>query len=128
MNEKIYKIVDITSEYDVIINAGLEDNISDGTEFEIFAYGKEVLDPDTHESLGTLDIIKTVVEAVTVYPKMCRCRKIVVEKKQPFGMLLSEYVEVQSAKKLNIDYSDIQPNIEIDSRIKIGDLVRIKHH
>ena len=128
MSEKIYKIVDITSEYDVVINAGLDDNISAGTEFEIFVYGKEIIDPDTHESLGTLDIIKTVVEAVAVYPKMCRCRKIVIEKKQPFGLILQDFVEVSTAKKLDVDYADIQPNIEIDSKLKIGDLARIKRY
>lgn len=128
MSEKIYKIVDITSEYDVVINAGLNDNISDGTEFEIFVYGKEIVDPDTLESLGTLDVIKTVVEAVSVYPKMCRCRKIVMEKKQSFGLILQDFVETPTAKKLNVDYADIQPNIEIDSKLKVGDLARVKRH
>lgn len=127
MIDKIYKIVDITSEYDIVINAGFDEGISDGTKFEIFVYGKEIFDPDTNESLGTLDIVKTVVEAVTVYPRMCRCRKIVMEKKS-LGLILQDFVEVPTAKKLNIDYIDINPNIDIDSKLKIGDLARIKQH
>ncbi len=134
MFDTLYKVVDITSEYDVVINAGYEDdNVTDGTKFEIFAYGKEILDPDTKESLGTLDIIKQTVEAVNVYPRMCRCRNIEIVKKTIPSILSSialyeKETEVPTAQKLNIDYTDIQPNIDVDRKIKVGDLARIKQY
>ena len=127
MDKNIFKVVKIVSDHEIVINAGSEDLISKGQSLEVFTPGEEVIDPETHESLGTLDNIKATVEVVNLYPKMCLCMNIQYEKKNsplsPLSILQSN--EKPVIKRLNIDSTQISGGLDKDdSKIRIGDLVR----
>jgi len=55
MDTKVAKIVD---EYTVVINKGSDAGVKAGQRFLIFAFGEDIIDPDTGESLGKLEIVK----------------------------------------------------------------------
>ncbi len=110
-----YKIVKIIDDKTVIINAGSNNKVTKFDKFEIYDIGEEVIDPDTGESLGTLDVIKETLNVVRIYPKMCMCRKI-----YKLDIFTGERV-----KSLNVDTKDISGGITDENHIKVGDKVRI---
>ncbi|MDS1004986.1 hypothetical protein P9J83_15990 [Clostridium sporogenes] len=127
MDKNIFKVVKIVSDSEIVVNAGSEDSIKKGQELEIFTQGEEIFDPETKESLGTLDTVKATIEVVTVYPKMCLCMDIEYERSPSLltavGMMQGQKVKV--AKRLNVDSTQISGGLNNDDqKIHIGDLVR----
>ena len=56
---KIFKVVKILDDYKLAINAGAKDQISLGQKFLIYSLSdEEIIDPDTNQSLGYLEIVK----------------------------------------------------------------------
>ncbi|MFC2948578.1 hypothetical protein [Virgibacillus sediminis] len=68
-----FKVVKIVDEYLVVVDYGRIHNAESDDILEIFQVGEEVIDPETHESLGTLDIIKAKIKVLNVYEKMSLC-------------------------------------------------------
>ena len=52
---KVAKIVD---EYTIVINKGARDGVKSGQRFLFYNYSEEVLDPDTKDSLGKLEVVR----------------------------------------------------------------------
>ncbi|MGR3318293.1 MAG: hypothetical protein ACUZ8O_07395 [Candidatus Anammoxibacter sp.] len=69
---KISKILD---EYNVVINKGIDDGITEKMPFVIFSISSsdEIKDPDTQESLGKLELVKGYVTAVHVQERVTIC-------------------------------------------------------
>jgi hypothetical protein len=117
-----WKVVKIIDEYNIVVNAGYEHGINKGARLEIFVPGEEVIDPDTNESLGTLDTIKAYLEVKNVFPKMCVCEN--AETRQ-VSLLAAYHLTREETKPLNIDSSQISGGLnKTDRKIRIGDLVR----
>lgn len=77
MNEdNEYKVVKILDSENIIINAGEDDGIKIGDDFEIVGKGIEIKIPGTDTSLGNIDNVKDSVTVVKLYPKMCMCSHI----------------------------------------------------
>lgn len=53
----IGKVVKSLDENTLVINKGARDGVTSGNRFLIYRLGEELFDPDTKESLGTLEII-----------------------------------------------------------------------
>lgn len=60
MNKKIenIKIVKIIDAFQIVINKGSADGITDYMNFLVYEEGEEIIDPDTKKSLGILEIAK----------------------------------------------------------------------
>ena len=69
MNE-VFKIVRIVNDRNIVINAGNDQGLKEGDILEVFVPGEEIIDIDTGELLGTLDIIKAKLEIKNLYEKM----------------------------------------------------------
>lgn len=124
--EKIYKVIKIVDDETLVINAGYNDGIETGDKFEIYSTGEEIKDPDTNETLGTLDLVKEKVEAIDVFPKMCICRHNTIVN---FMNTVSYELARIKTKPLNVDSTQISGGLSNDDVIKIGDKVRkIKKH
>lgn len=54
----------------VIINRGSEDNIRLGARFLIYELSREIMDPETHESLGKLEVSKGTGKVSQVQEKL----------------------------------------------------------
>ena len=119
-----YKIAKIIDEYQVVVNAGSNDLIHDDDCLEVFQPGQEVTDPDTGESLGTLDFVKAKLRVVNVFPKMCVCENRETEQKSFFSNI-SQGLFFEETLPMNVQTTDISGGYEgIDKKIKVGDLVR----
>lgn len=120
MNDN-FKVVKIIDDETIVINAGKKNGIKLGNKFEIYDTGEEIFDPDTNESLGTLDTIKETVKAINVLPKMCICRHIVVTNfLEPIDNLNRVH-----PKMLNVETTQISGGLSSDTKIRIGDKVRL---
>lgn len=120
---KSYKIVKIISEYKVVINVGSNSFVKEGDTFEVFEPGAEVFDPDTKESLGTLDYVKAKLRVTDVFPKMsvCENREGTVEK----SLFANLTWTVTEQVPLDVQATDISGGYEgVSQKIKVGDLVR----
>src|SRR5699024_11343203 len=74
MENKEFKIVKILDVYNVVINAGLSHGLKQGDQFQILdKEGSDVIDPDTQEVIGKLDLIKATVSVTELQEKMCIC-------------------------------------------------------
>lgn len=121
MENKIYKIVKIIDDETLVINAGSNDNIKSGDEFEIFEIGEEIKDPDTGTKLGTLDTIKETIQAINVFPQISICRHVEVSS---ITSITPVWVR-KTNKTLNVDSTQISGGLSNDKVIRIGDKVRL---
>lgn len=64
--DNMARVVQIIDEYTVVINRGENHDIEKGDRFLIFALGEPVLDFDTNEDLGRLELVRGRAEAVHV--------------------------------------------------------------
>ncbi len=76
-----YKVVEILdSGYKLVINAGANQGIKTGNRFLVYALSEhEIIDPDTGESLGYLEIVKGTGKVIHVQDKMCTIESDVYE-------------------------------------------------
>lgn len=122
--KKTFKVVKIIDDETIVINAGFEDGIKTGNIFEIYEAGEEIFDPDTKESLGTLDTIKETVKAINVLPKMCICRHSTTSVYNISDTFNQNFFRTK-IKTLNIDTTQISGGLSNDTKIRIGDKVRL---
>ena len=119
---KILKVAKIIDEYTIVINGGSETEICVGDLFEIYAPGISVNDPDTGESLGTIDFIKAKIIAKDVFPKMSICTS-----QAAISSIVSSLSAAMLGRpaELNVAAEDISGGYdEQDAEIRVGDLVR----
>ncbi|MGN7470374.1 hypothetical protein [Brevibacillus sp. SAFN-007a] len=121
-----WKVVKIIDEYNIVVNAGTNHGIKKEDCLEIYVPGEEVIDPDTMESLGTLDSIKAYLEVKHVFPKMCICEN--AETRLLNMISFSANFTKEEPKPLNIDSTQISGGLnKTDRKIRIGDLVRMSN-
>lgn len=87
-----YKVVDIIdNNYKVAINAGSNKGIKLGDRFLIYALSDhEIIDPDTSESLGYLEIVKGTGKVTHIQEKLCTIESDVYEISQPTKIIRSK--------------------------------------
>ena len=116
---KIYKVIKIIDEYQVVINAGKNKSLTKGQILEIFVPGEKIYDPDTKEFLGTLDLVKAYLCVKDVFDKMCICEN---DEKTPITIPTLDLFNTK--KRLNVDSKDISGGLSGSTKIQLGDLVR----
>jgi hypothetical protein len=67
---KYGKILRIFDEFSILVNLGAADGIKRGDRFAVIEEGEEIIDPDTKESLGKLEIIKVEMIASDVQERI----------------------------------------------------------
>ena len=118
-----FRIVKIIDEYAVVVNAGSNSFIQENDTLEVYQPGQEVTDPETGESLGTLDFVKAKLRVTDVFPKMCVCENRERERKSIIS--IAQSFTYEEKLPLNVQTTDISGGYEgIDRKIKVGDLVR----
>lgn len=112
------KVIKIISDSKIVLNVGSNSGVEVGRIFKVMEkQGEEVLDPDTGESYGTLDILKATVRVTNVYPKMCVCTN--TESVTSIGLTLRELT-----KSLNVNLNQVSGGFDEHniSPIQIGDI------
>lgn len=116
-----YRIVKIIDDTAIVINAGKNNSINVGDEFQILGKnGEQVSDPDTGELLGEIELIKGIVIARQVYSKMTICS---TETKSLMPNILSYNSLMYEEERLNVDSTQISGGLYSDEPVKIGDYV-----
>lgn len=131
MTNKTIKIVKIISDTAFILNAGLNDNISKGTKFEIVDSDPEpILDLDTEETIGYLNLSKGIIIAEQVQEKMTIARTR-LNKQTNRSTLLDAMSALQpyttyTREELNVDETQITGGLNRSNNpIQVGDEVVI---
>ena len=123
---KTWRVVKIIDNQRLVINAGSSDGIKKGQEMVVFLPGEEVIDPETKQSLGTLDTIKCYLNVTDVYEKMSICVNAISNMSDVFGIAGAFALGgLSGPKALPVDAEDISGGLQPKTRIVIGDLVRL---
>lgn len=68
------KVAQILNSRDLVINRGSNSGVTLGMQFKILnSRGQRIIDPETHEELGSLDLEKAVVKVTKLYENMAIC-------------------------------------------------------
>jgi len=112
--EKIFKVAKVTNSDLIIINGGFLDEITENTRMLVFSLGEEIVDPDSGQSLGTLEIPKGYYKARHVQEKIST---LIAENRTHQNSLMA----ITSFQKLL--GGDIEQSLK--NSIEVGDLVKI---
>lgn len=125
MTKSKYKVIEIVNSKELIINYGINQGAKAGDKIRIIEKGEEIIDPDTKENLGTLDIIKGELEVFQAFKRFSICMDITYEERDlfnPIGVTRKRPIY----NKLNVDQKDFTNRIPSTiPSIKVGDEVII---
>lgn len=110
MNNEIGKVVKIIDEYTLVIDAG-EQRVKKGEIIQVYRRGDEIKNPETAESLGTLEIpVGPELEIISVMRKMSLAR-------------VAEFYTDPVMLRINpLFYTGSR--MKLPDSIKVGDLVK----
>ncbi|MEQ9278862.1 MAG: hypothetical protein RLN83_05155 [Balneola sp.] len=126
------RIIRILDSRTVIINLGKNQGITKDSIFSILAEHEEVIDPQTNEVLGKVNVVKSKLKAATVEDKYTiattswtRSSAQIQIMKQFFGGLDYESQEIDWGE-LNVSEDQIQPwKAREELPVNIGDEVEV---
>jgi hypothetical protein len=64
------KVAKVLDSFTLVINKGQTDGVKEGQRFLVYAYGEEIVDPDTKTSLGRLEIVRGTGRVTHLQPTM----------------------------------------------------------
>lgn len=125
MQNSKYQVIEIIDPNTLIVDYGMLDGATYGQKLRIFTKGEPVKNLNGVE-IGTLDIIKGIVEITTPYDTFSLCKKvanIASFSLNPLSQLLKEsaFTEQLEVDKNNISYRKIAK----PTPIKLGDPVTV---
>ncbi len=138
------KVAKILGNREIVINRGRGGGVRQGMMFEIFAAeGEEVWDPDTGETLGTVEDVKAKAEVTEVQDRLSIARLLTPESplggaglgemqenlQRMFGQMFGEGVQIQGfGTTSGGDDPDLESMfggpLEDLSKVLVGDAVR----
>ena len=73
----------VIDDYTLVINRGSKDAVKVGDRFLVYAIGQEIQDPESHESLGRLELVRGIGRVTNVQQSMAtiRSEKVVYEER-----------------------------------------------
>ena len=121
-------VVRIIDEYTVVINRGSDHAVSKGDQFLVYYVDPEELkDPETGESLGTLEIVRGTGSAVHVQPKITTIKsnrsvsrgRVIRRTSNPplgglFSTLASERETIEEPEREALPFAEVQ----VEDRVK----------
>jgi hypothetical protein len=142
------KVAKILGNNEIVINRGRNEGVRPGMLFEVFApEGEEVWDPDTGETLGTVEDVKAHAEVTEVKERLAVARlqntrtpfgalnigEMQENLQRIFGQMFGEDVRIQGFGTSSGDDPDLESMfggpLEDLSKVQVGDTVReIKRH
>jgi len=125
---KVIKVVKVVDDITVVVNAGSDDGIAPHQKFTLYCLGSEdLVDPDTGENLGRLEVVKGVVAPTHIQDKIATLKsdiwrnpegaKTIVRKSPIFAVIGSTEEVVERGNKTRTPLDDPQ----------VGDLLKIRN-
>ncbi|WP_273846251.1 hypothetical protein [Rubrobacter calidifluminis] len=135
------KVAKILTNNEIVINRGSKDGVKPGMLFEIFSPGgEEVWDPDTGETLGTVEDVKAKAEVTEVKERLAVARlqgpmtpfgdlgEVQENLQRIFSQMFGENVQVQGFGASAGDEDDLESMLggplKDLSKVQVGDAVR----
>jgi len=137
------KVAKILGNNEIVINRGRNEGVRPGTLFEVFApEGEEVWDPDTGETLGTVEDVKAQAEVTEVKDRLAVARlhnsgspfgagnigEMQENLQRMFGQMFGEDVRIQGFGTTPGDDPDLESMLggplQDLSKVQVGDAVR----
>lgn len=121
------KVARILSPTRIILSAGSEQGVREGMVFVIYQLGDPIIDPETHESLGQLELIKGRVKVYHVQDKLChastfsRTETRVIDPLEILQALGPRKVEETVFEQLKVDSALA---VQTDLTVRVGDKAR----
>jgi hypothetical protein len=113
-------VAQVIDDHTLVVNRGSEHGVGIGMRFAVLnAKGAEITDPETGESIGSVDIDKVIVKVVRVEPRLAVARTF-----QRFATGFGALFGGMRTETLRIEDSTYKQDLdEKDSYVKIGDPV-----
>ncbi len=115
-----FKVIKIINDTSLIVNGGSNNGISRGDMMQIIGKGETIIDPETKENLGNLEIVKARLNVTEVYEKMCVCETAYIS--EYMSSIFSNNIFGSKQKKLEIEPTEISG--DGDKTIRIGDMAK----
>lgn len=124
MTRSNYKVIEILNSKELIINYGSSQGAKKGKEVRISIKGEPVIDPETKEQIGTLDIIKGELEIYQTYPNFSICRSV---QRRDRNILGSPFIKSEIFyDSLNVNNEDMTHRLPANvPPIKVGDKIEL---
>lgn len=138
------KVAKILGGSEIVLNRGRNDGVRTGMVFEVFApEGEEVWDPDTGETLGTVEDVKAQAEVTEVKDRLSVARirqaanspfgavdigEMQENLQRMFGQMFGDDVRIQGFSQGSTDDQDLESMLggplQDLSKIQVGDAAR----
>lgn len=66
----VAKVVKVLDDYSFVVNRGSDNGLKVGDQFVVAGLGEPIMDPDTNEDLGRLEVVKGRAEVAHVQEKL----------------------------------------------------------
>jgi len=123
---KTAKVIKILDNYSILINYGRTKGATVGENVQIVEIGPEIIDPDSGESLGTLDHIKDVLQIQEVFDEFSICNKRIKINFTAFVDPFKQTEKIYSKQELLVNKEQITKIQRPQSNtINLGDIAKI---
>lgn len=123
---KTAKVIKILDNYSILINYGRTKGATVGENVQIVEIGPEIIDPDSGESLGTLDHIKDVLQIQEVFDEFSICNKRIQINFTAFVDPFKQTEKIYSEQELLVNKEQITKIQRPQSNtINLGDIAKI---
>lgn len=109
-------VIEISNQYDIVMNRGGEHGVTNDMEFVIFTLGGEIEDPETGDLLGPVEHLKARVKPKHIQPRITTLRS---DESTDQGLATIAYGIGSSTKSIAN-----QPENSVDTTVQVGDKVR----
>lgn len=111
------KVAEIIDDYRIAINKGEADGVHVGQRFLILKVGEEIFDPDTGESLGSIEIVKGKGEVIHTQSRLATLQttdKHEIERRLPGLLSFAQTLQITQEPKafINPEIGDIARLLE----------------
>lgn len=110
------KVIKVIDDYKIVINKGSADGVAETDRFLVYYLGEEMIDPDTKENLGVLEIVcgegkpehiqERITTLVTRKQKTTKTKTVV--KHNAFSALYGSTEETYDPEVTMIPFEDVQ--------------------
>lgn len=118
------KVIKILDEYNLVINLGAEET-KIGDLIYIYEKASEVIDPDTKEVLGTIDLVKATLKVTEVFEKFSICYTDEKEVSNMFSNFLPMLNTSTTYYPLKVNDAQNERIVLKEATISIGDPIKI---
>lgn len=111
----IGKVINVINEYRIVINKGKVDGVKMSNRFLIYKLGNEMFDPDTNESLGTLELVcgEGKPEHIQEHMTTLHTSKIQIKeatktiKRRGYGLIGTEIEEINEPEENEVPFESV---------------------